>query len=76
MNETINADKTIEKKCCYCEYANEIKNMETYLCNKQGVVAYDFTCKKFKFDPLKLSPMLPAKRLKFSAEDFALNQPE
>ena len=72
MDNSINSEKEIEKKCCRCKFASEIKLMEAYLCNKQGVVDYNFTCKKFVFDPLKLSPMLPAKRVKFSAEDFEL----
>lgn len=64
-------EKTIEKRCCYCERATIIKGMEACMCDKFGAVAHNFVCKKFIFDPLKLSPMLPAKRSKFSAEDFA-----
>ena len=65
-------DEMIEKRCCYCEKASEIRETTGYICNKKGVVPYHFSCKKFVFDPLKLSPLLPAKTLKFSPEDFKL----
>jgi hypothetical protein len=67
-----NIDKMIEKRCCYCEYAAPIHETTGYICNKKGIVPYNFSCKKFVFDPLKLSPMLPAKTLRFSPEDFQL----
>ena len=69
MNGNIN---TIEKKCCYCENAAAIRDTNGYICKKKGVVSYNFTCKKFVFDPIKLSPMLPAKTLQFSSEDFEI----
>ena len=67
MNENV-----IEKKCCYCENAIPIKETRGYICNKKGIVTYNFSCKKFSFDPLKLSPMLPAKTLQFSPDDFKI----
>jgi len=76
MDSSNKENKEIEKKCCYCEYATEVKAMEAYLCNRHGAVAYDFTCKKFIFDPLKLSPRLPAKKLAFTAADFGLGDKE
>ena len=65
MNENI-----IEKKCCYCEHAKPIHDTTGYICKKKGVVNYNFTCKKFAFDPIKLSPVLPAKISPFSPVDF------
>ena len=62
----------IEKKCCYCENAIPIKETRGYICNKKGIVTYNFSCKKFAFDPLKLSPILPAKTLQFSPDDFKI----
>jgi len=67
-----NLDNVIEKRCCYCESASPIRETTGYICNKKGVVPYNFLCKKFVFDPLKLSPRLPAKTLQFSPEDFDL----
>jgi hypothetical protein len=65
-------DNMIEKRCCYCESASAIRETTGYICNRKGVVPYNFSCKKFVFDPLKLSPRLPAKSLQFSPEDFQL----
>ena len=70
MNDKI--DSLIEKKCCYCENSSPIRETDGYICKKKGVVSYNFTCKKFVFDPIKLSPVLPAKVLRFSPEDFKL----
>lgn len=73
MNKLLgNVDQIIEKRCCYCESAFPIKDTNGYICNKKGIVTNNFSCKKFAFDPLKLSPMLPAKTLQFSPDDFAL----
>ena len=72
MTSTKNIDAVIEKRCCYCESASPIRETTGYICNKKGVVPYNFSCKKFVFDPLKLSPRLPAKALQFSPEDFDL----
>ena len=71
MNELRN-ENIIEKKCCYCEYATPIRETTGYICKRKGVVSYNFTCRKFAFDPIKLSPVLPAKTLRFSPEDFQL----
>ena len=71
-NKQSDAEQAIEKKCCYCESAFPIKDTNGYMCNKKGIVTYSFSCKKFTFDPLKLSPKLPAKALKFSPSDFEI----
>jgi len=70
MNKNI--DNIIEEKCCYCENAAPIRETNGYICKKKGIVSYNFKCKKFVFDPIKLSPVLPAKTLQFSPEDFKL----
>ena len=73
MTSAKKIDNIAEKKCCYCEHASPILETTGYICNKRGVVPYNFSCKKFIFDPLKLSPRLPAKALQFSPEDFSLD---
>ena len=70
MDERI--ERIIEKKCCYCEQAMPIRETTGYICKRKGVVSYNFNCKKFVFDPIKLSPALPAKTLRFSPDDFKL----
>ena len=68
MNE--NLENIIEKKCCYCENAAPIRETNCYICKKKGIVGYSFKCRKFTFDPIKLSPVLPARALQFTADDF------
>jgi len=63
-------ENVIEEKCCYCENALPIRETIGYICKKRGIVSYNFRCKKFVFDPIKLSPMLPAKPREYSPEDF------
>jgi len=70
MNGT--TERSIEKKCCYCEHAMPIRETTGYICKRKGVVSYNFTCKKFIFDPIKLVPVLPAKPLRFSPDDFKI----
>jgi len=68
----MNSENVIEKKCCYCEHAMPIRDTSGYICRKKGIVSYNFKCKKFVFDPIKLSPVLPAQSMKFSPDDFKL----
>ena len=73
MNQNVkDIDSLIEKRCCYCEKAAPIRETTGYICNKKGIVPFNFSCRKFVFDPLKLSPKLPAKPIKFLPEDFQL----
>ena len=67
-----NTEGLIEEKCCYCESASPIRETSGYICNKKGVVSYNFKCKKFVFDPTKLIPVLPARPLEYSPDDFKL----
>ncbi|MCL2095841.1 MAG: hypothetical protein FWH10_02930 [Oscillospiraceae bacterium] len=64
--------ENIEKRCCYCEHAAPIRETTGYICRRKGVVSYNFACGKFAFDPIKLSPVLPARQLRFSPEDFKI----
>lgn len=46
------------KVCALCEYATHLcGNEERFLCTKSGVVASDYICRKFSFDPLKRRPL-------------------
>ena len=67
-----NTENPIEEKCCYCENASPIRETSGYICKKKGIVSYNFKCKKFAFDPIKLLPMLPAKPMEFSPDDFKI----
>jgi len=44
-------------KCCeLCEMASPITETEYMLCSKRGAVDKSHVCKRFTFDPLKLTP--------------------
>ena len=48
---------TDEEKYCYlCEHAREIQDEQWVLCQKRGVVARDYHCRRFSLDVFKLSP--------------------
>ena len=49
-------DYDIAPCCRYCEHAAAIRDGETMLCSKKGVVSAEFQCKKYAFDPLKRKP--------------------
>ena len=53
----------IERFCKYCEHAEELRNSATMLCKTRGVVSSVSCCRRFRYDPLKRTPVQPdAKR--------------
>lgn len=63
----------ITPSCSYCTHGKISPNAELILCNKKGVVELDFSCKKFKYDPLKRQPRRPKSIDKFEQSDFTLS---
>ena len=65
--------RDIEPRCAYCAKGNAINDREV-VCPRKGVVAAEYHCFAFKYDPLKRVPPRPVKletsRLK--EEDFEL----
>lgn len=65
--------RTITPRCEYCKHGNSL-NKEKIACLKKGVMAPDGHCRKFRYDPLKRTPIRPAipdfSQLK--EEDFSL----
>ena len=62
-----------EPRCEYCMQGRLSADGESVLCPKKGVMDKDFSCKKFKYDPLKRVPEKKAPRLpEFTADDFSL----
>ncbi len=43
-----------EKICARCENGKSLIDEESALCKYKGVVALDFSCRRFVFDPLKV----------------------
>jgi hypothetical protein len=50
--------------CRFCEYAAAIRDGETMICAKNGVVSATHLCRKYAFDPLKRQPRPRPKPLK------------
>ena len=61
-----------EKMCCYCRNARAVKQMESYICGRKKVVPYDGTCRKFSFDPLKITQHITPSLDKYEKEDFEI----
>ncbi len=62
----------INRVCACCELAETLNNQEKMLCSRKGVVASDFCCKKFVYDPLKREPSPPVKLPKVDPADLIL----
>lgn len=63
--------KDITPSCSYCVHGRFAPDKESVLCFKKGVVGLDFSCKKFKYDPLKRKPLRPKAIEKFEESDFS-----
>lgn len=46
----------IEKYCKYCEEAKTLSDPDTMLCSRLGVVSASYSCRRFRYDPLKRAP--------------------
>ncbi len=46
----------LDKICAYCEKATVLAGGEHVLCEKKGVVADSYHCRKFVYDPVKRIP--------------------
>ena len=65
-------DKNIEPLCKYCSNSTELADNKFLICGNRGVVEVDYSCKKFKYNPLKRVPKLEPKLQQFNKEDFEL----
>lgn len=65
--------KDIEPRCAYCDKGNVINEREV-VCSRKGVVAMEFHCFRFRYDPLKRVPPRPVKleTSKLKEEDFLI----
>lgn len=65
--------KDIVSSCSYCAHGRLAPDKESILCMKKGVVDTDYSCGKFKYDPLKRKPMRPRAIEKYDESDFSLD---
>lgn len=45
-----------ERACAYCENGKRLIDNESAICKYKGAVSLGYCCRKFVFDPLKMSP--------------------
>lgn len=65
--------KDIEPRCTYCQYGTPLSGGDKLTCRRHGVVAVDFHCRSFRYDPLRRTPPRPAAiRGHFTHADFSL----
>lgn len=62
----------MEPKCEYCVHARIPEDRTEALCPKKGVVSLDYSCKKFKYDPIKRIPKKVTLQSIFTEEDFKI----
>lgn len=65
--------RDIEPRCAYCERGSVISEREV-ICRRKGVVAAEFHCSRFRYDPFKRVPPRPVKleTSKLTEEDFRI----
>lgn len=64
--------KGIVPACAYCAKGTAASDNESILCLKKGIVNPDYSCRRFKYDPLRRIPKIPPELEKFTAEDFSI----
>ncbi|MDL2234377.1 hypothetical protein LJC63_12490 [Ruminococcaceae bacterium OttesenSCG-928-L11] len=63
----------ISPACKYCEQGRlSFDRSGAVLCERKGVVAPDYKCRHYRYDPLKREPRRRAPLQKFSQSDFEL----
>lgn len=66
-------DPDIEAKCALCQKAELIPGTNQVLCEKYGVVEYNYVCKKYKYDIFKKKVRRRgALDTNYSEEDFSI----
>ena len=66
--------KDIDPKCALCQKSSPMPGTTDMVCEIHGVVAYNYSCKRYKYDIFK-KKIHPKRRAdnSFSAEDFAID---
>ena len=71
MKKTI-FKRDIRPACTYCRFGERLANTGNVNCVKKGVVASDYTCRHFAYDPLQREPPRHPKLPEFSEKEFEL----
>ena len=64
--------KKIKPSCAYCEWGAPEEEENMVFCRKNGIVPLSYSCRHFRYAPLRRKPR-PAPQLpQFTPEDFKL----
>lgn len=63
--------RKIAPACAYCRLG--ISCGDVVLCGSKGIVDKNFKCRRFRYDPIKRVPDVPAPLLKYSPDDFSID---
>lgn len=66
-------DSSIPPACEYCQYGQRSADPRIILCEKRGVVAPGFRCRKYLYDPIQRIPRRQPKLPGFDPSDFTLD---
>ncbi len=72
MKKSVYNTQSVSPSCSYCLLGKPAPDGKSVLCPKKGVVAKDFSCKKFKYDIMKRVPKKAPELKSFSKEDFSV----
>ena len=72
MKNKLTDEKKYPKCCKNCFYGRLTKDTESVLCEKNGVMELNDSCKKYKYDPLKRIPGKVVIDTGYTEDDFKL----
>lgn len=64
--------KKAHRACRHCANGRQAEGGERVLCIHKGIVEPDFSCRKYRYDPLKRVPKRRPALPTFSADEFKL----
>lgn len=62
----------VEPACRHCRFSRETADGRMMLCQHQGVVAPYYSCRKYRYDPLRRVPSRQAVLPEYDKSDFEL----
>lgn len=62
--------KEMPRVCAFCDKSVLLKDKDSVLCAKRGVVSCDYVCRRFRYDPLKRVPNAPPPIVGLSGDDL------
>ncbi len=65
-------DKKQQKYCMYCRFGQYLEYSDEVLCSKKGFRNKFDKCLKYKYDPLKRTPMINDIKNNYTNDDFKI----